>query len=413
MRRNIGRAFGVAFGLSALMSVCGMAMAQDAVPATQPPAQSPAKAGEPAAQQVETGTLIFEQDTIDLGTILQNELKPMQFKFKNTGKGPVTIKKVERSCGCTEAKVRVEGSDKALEPAEHDQNTWCTIPAGASAVVEATFDPKGKVGPHSKTITVVSDDIERPSIVLTLTVEVEATVIVEPSVMNFGTVERGSTKPLKVTVLGRTPDFMATDATVTLSELFEIKKGETREVERGGKKLRATEFDIIFKANGKTGRASDQLHIRTNDQREPLKVVGLSFNIQGLVVSEPTQLSLSLAKPGEAMNGEVKIKHRKGQAFKVSKIETAPVAQGSPMPEFKVEFEPVDPANTTEWRIKASTIAPVDRPGVQVFLNITTDVPGEESVRIRCYGAVRRGQLGAAPTPAPATAAAPTEPVSK
>lgn len=407
MRRNIGRAFGVAVGLSALMSICGLAMAQNATPATQPPAQPPAKTAEPALENVTTGTLVFEKETIDLGTVLQNELKPMQYKFKNTGKAPVTIKEAHRSCGCTEAKIRVEGSDKALEPLESDQNTWCTIPPGASAMVDANFDPKGKVGSHSKTITIKSDDMERPEIVLTFTVQVEATVIVEPSVMNFGTVERGSTKPLKLTVLGRTPDFMATDATVTLSELFDIKKGETREVERGGKKMRATEFDITFKANGKSGRASDQLHIRTNDQREPLKVVGLSFNIQGLIACEPTQLSLSMAKPGEDMNGELKLKHRKGQAFKISKIEAAPAAAGSPVPEFKIEFAPVDPANPTEWRIKASTVAPADRPGVQAFLNITTDVAGEETVKVRCYGAVRRGQVGAGPAPTPAQAAAP------
>lgn len=407
MRRNIGRSCGVAFGLMALVSVCGLATAQDAAqPPAQPPVQTPAQAGEPALGKVDTGTLIFETESVDLGTIIQNEVKPLKFKFKNTGKAPVTIKEVKKSCGCTQAKVVIEGSDKGMEPVEHDQNTWSVIPAGASAVIDAEFDPKGKLGSHSKTITVVSDDADRSQIVLTLTVEVEATVVAEPSVLNFGTVERGGSKMLKLMVVGRTPEFEATGATLALGEFFDIKKVGTQEVDRGGKKHRATEFEITFKAIGKSGRMNDQLHVRTNDPREPMKTVSVTFNTQGLLAFEPTQLSLSTAKPGEPMNGEVILKHRKDQAFKVTKVEAAPVAAGAPVPEFKLEFEPVDAANTNKWRIKASTTAPTDRPSINIFLRITTDVGGEELLQARCYGVVRRGQVGAAPAAAPAAAAA-------
>lgn len=114
------------------------------------------------------------------------------------------------------------------------------------------------------------------------------------------------------------------------------------------------------------------------------------------------------------MNGEVILKHRKDQAFKVTKVEAAPVAAGAPVPEFKLEFEPVDAANTNKWRIKASTTAPTDRPSINIFLRITTDVGGEELLQARCYGVVRRGQVGAAPAaPAAAPAAAAADQGSK
>lgn len=410
MQRNIGRTLGLAVGLSAMLSVCGMAVAQNATqPPAQPPATASAQPAEPALSTVESGTLVFDQESMDLGTVTQNELKNFEFVFKNTGKAPVVIKEAKRSCGCTQAKIVLEGTDKGMEPIEHDQNTWVTVPAGGKAVIKAEFDPKGKIGSQSKTITLVSDDSDRSQIVLTFTVLVEATIVVEPSVLNFGTVERGTTKVLKLTVAGRTPDFAATDATVTLGELFDIKKGETHEVERGGKKLRATDFEITFKANGKSGRASDQINVRTNDPREPMKLVSVTYNIQGLLASEPTQLSLSAAKPGEPMSGELILKHRKDKAFKVTKVETAPVAAGAAVPEFKLEFEPIDSANTTKWRIKASTTAPMDRPSINVFVRVTTDVEGEQLVQLRCYGVVRRNQVGAAPTaPVPVPAAAPT-----
>ncbi|MCC6228302.1 MAG: DUF1573 domain-containing protein [Phycisphaerales bacterium] len=408
MWRNIGRAFGLAFGLSAMVSACGLAHAQDAAPAAQPPAQ----AGEPALDTVRTGTLVFERETIDLGTIVQNEIKEIKYSFENKTALPVTIKELKRSCGCTEAKVHIVGGDKFAEPKESDANSWFVVPAGAKCEIAATFDPKGKSGTQSKTVTVISDDDERGEIILTFTVMVEQNIMIEPTILNFGTIERGASKVLKLTVVGRTPDFAATDATVTLGELFDIKKGETREVERGGKKLRATEFEITLKANTKSGRGNDTLNVRTSDKNEPLKPVSITYMIQGLLASEPNVLALSSAQPGGEMKGEIIIKHRKDQPFKILKVEAA-VAAGNakptlPDPEITFQFEPVDAATPNKWRIKAVCIAPMDRPSVNVVAKITTDVAGEEMIQTRAYGVVRRNQAAAnPPAQAPAPAGAP------
>ncbi|MBL8759808.1 MAG: DUF1573 domain-containing protein [Phycisphaerae bacterium] len=395
MRRNMGRALGVAFGL-ALVSVSGLAMGQDSAPAAQPPVTEPA---------AKSGTLVFEQDAVDLGTVIQNEVKQARIKFKNTGAFPVKFQNVKKDCGCTEAKIKIDGTDKIGEPAEHDQNTWIEVPAGGSGELEITYDPKGKVGAQSKRITVTTDEAENAVRSIGVTVLVEQNIMLEPTVLNFGSVERGTSKTLRVTVVGRTADFAATDATVTLSELLQIKKVGDREVTRGDKKLRATEFDVTFTAGGKTGRSQDVMNIRTNDAREPMKQLSVTFLVQGLLASEPSILSLSTAKPGEDMKGEFILKHRKDQVFKVTKAETASLA-GGPTPEVKYEVEAIEPdANgaAKKWRIKAFTVAPIDRPSLNVNVKITTDVPGEEMIQVRAYGVVRRVQAAAdAPAPAPA-----------
>lgn len=389
MRRNIG----IAFGVSALVMLSGLAAGQTGTPQTPPTHPAAVPAGEPALAALKTGKLTFGKDTTDLGSIVQNEVKEIHYKFKNDSTLPVVVKELKRSCGCTSALIKLDGSDKTTEPKEADANTWCTVPGGATGEIVANFDPKGKVGHQSKTVTVISDDAEREQIVLTFTVQVEQNIMVEPSVINLGTLDRGASKTLKVTVVGRTPDFAATAATVTMSELFDIKVGETREVERGGKKLRATELEITFKATGKSGRANDQLNIRTNDPAEPMRQVGVTFNILGELACEPTVLAMSPAAPGAEMTGQVTLKHRKGKAFKVLKVEAAgPAAGAAAASDAKFTFAPTDAANSTEWKIGVALTAPVDRPNVNLVLKVTTDVEGEEMVQVRAYGMVRKAQ---------------------
>ena len=410
MQRNIGRAFGLVLGLSAMLSVCGMAVAQSATPATEPPAQPPEKTGEPALAVVQSGTLTYYRETLELGSVIQNEIKEIKFSFQNKTALPVTIKELKRSCGCTQAKAHILESDKYSEPKETDANTWFVVPAGAKCEIVATFDPKAKSGPQSKTVTVISDDAERGEVVLTFNALVEQNIMVEPAVLNFGTLERGTSKTLKLTIVGRTPDFDATEATATLGELFDIKKVETREIDRGGKKLRASEFDITLKGDAKPGRRSDTLNVRTTDKNEPLKSVSITYVIQGLLVSEPTVLTLSSAQPGGEMKGEITIKHRKDQPFKILKIEAVAgnAKAALPDPEITFQFEPVDAATPNKWRIKAVCVAPMDRPSVNVVAKITTDVAGEEMIQTRAYGVVRRNQAAAnPPAQAPAPAGAP------
>ncbi|MEM7039095.1 MAG: DUF1573 domain-containing protein, partial [Bacteroidota bacterium] len=97
----------------------------------------------------------FETVSIDGGKIIEGEKFIYDFKFKNLGQGPLKISSAKASCGCTATK----------PPGE-------SIGAGQESVITATFNSKGRVGRQSKSITVKSNDLENPTVILKFTVEV-------------------------------------------------------------------------------------------------------------------------------------------------------------------------------------------------------------------------------------------------
>jgi len=80
----------------------------------------------------------------------------VKFEFTNTGSQPLLIKQVQASCGCTSP-------------------SWSREPVlpGKKGFVSATYNPKSRPGPFSKTITVTSN-AANPSMLLTIKGDVEA-----------------------------------------------------------------------------------------------------------------------------------------------------------------------------------------------------------------------------------------------
>jgi hypothetical protein len=84
--------------------------------------------------------IVFEETSYTYDTIQQGDVIEYEFKFKNTGERPLSVKDVKGSCGCT------IGSYPFLDIAPNETNA-----------IKARFDSKGKVGPQSTTITVYSN----------------------------------------------------------------------------------------------------------------------------------------------------------------------------------------------------------------------------------------------------------------
>lgn len=84
--------------------------------------------------------IFFEETSYAYDTIQQGEIIEHEFKFKNIGERPLTIKDVKGSCGCT------IGSYPFLDIAPNEESS-----------IKARFDSKEKVGPQFTTITVYSN----------------------------------------------------------------------------------------------------------------------------------------------------------------------------------------------------------------------------------------------------------------
>lgn len=87
------------------------------------------------------GKLTFEKSTHDFGTV-KEEGGPVsvEFKFTNTGTGPILISDVQPSCGCTTP-------------------DWTKTPVapGKSGIIKAEYNPLNRPGTFAKTLSVTSN----------------------------------------------------------------------------------------------------------------------------------------------------------------------------------------------------------------------------------------------------------------
>lgn len=109
-----------------------------------------------ASTQINKSTIRFDKEIHDFGVINISEGDVFhEFEFVNTGNMPIIINQVKASCGCTTP-------EWTKEP---------VIP-GQTGSIKVSFNPKGRPGPFSKSIT-ISSNAERQKIVLKITGKVE------------------------------------------------------------------------------------------------------------------------------------------------------------------------------------------------------------------------------------------------
>lgn len=99
----------------------------------------------PAPQAASSGSLTpdnmaFSTDNHNFGTIAEGPAADFTFSFRNTGKEPIILQKVQPACGCTAA-------DYTKEP----------ILPGQQGYVKASYSTQGRPGPFTKTIAVMSN----------------------------------------------------------------------------------------------------------------------------------------------------------------------------------------------------------------------------------------------------------------
>ena len=109
--------------------------------------------------KVEGAGMVFENETIDYGTIPHNADGKREFVLVNNGNKPLIISNTQGSCGCT-VPTKPEGP----------------IAPGARAVIGVKY-ATDRVGAFTKTVTVTSNAEGMPSKVLTI----KGTVLPDPA----------------------------------------------------------------------------------------------------------------------------------------------------------------------------------------------------------------------------------------
>lgn len=100
-----------------------------------------------------TSKITFKDTKYDFGKVREGVALTYIYKFKNDGDENLVIQKVHASCGCTGASI---GDKKEFKKGEEGE-------------IKVSFDTSGRSGAQSKTVTVQSNDPEKPVVVLSFT----------------------------------------------------------------------------------------------------------------------------------------------------------------------------------------------------------------------------------------------------
>jgi hypothetical protein len=103
------------------------------------------------AQKNNAPSINFESPTYDFGYVKEGNTVVYRYKFKNTGKSDLYIRKVSATCSCSIA----APENKILKP-------------GQTGYIKVTLDTKGFKGAQSKQFSVVSNDPLASQVYLTL-----------------------------------------------------------------------------------------------------------------------------------------------------------------------------------------------------------------------------------------------------
>ena len=135
------------------------------------------------------GQLTWETRVIDLAASPKDNFAEGTFKFKNSGKYPVTILKTESSCGCTSAKLE----KKVYAPGESGQ------------VVQRYKIGWSRTPLHQTGLTVVTDDPSEPKTLIGMRVTVETIVQIDPEVLWWKLGEAVSARNANIKIVRSTP----------------------------------------------------------------------------------------------------------------------------------------------------------------------------------------------------------------
>lgn len=227
---------------------------------------------------------MFKEMTHDFGAVPRSAKVEHVFVMHNPYDQPLHIAAVRTSCGCT------------MPRAEKD-----SIPPHGQTGIIAEFNTRAFTGQHGATVIVVVDQPVYTEVRLNVRGYIRTDVVLDPSLVNFGTVDEGTAAERKFTLdyAGRA-DW----------KLLEIKSGlpgvstSFKETSRAGGRC-AYEVTVKLADNAPAGYLHDQLTLVTNDNRAPQFGMIVEGRITPELAVSPSTLMLGIVQPGQTVTRQL------------------------------------------------------------------------------------------------------------
>ena len=243
--------------------------------------------------------LVVPEKIKDMGTVAQGEILEIQFELVNEGDQPLEIRAVRPTCGCTVA--------------DFDRE----IAAGTSGSVKAKLDTGDFSGPISKSILIMTNDPQEPTVTVVIKANVHPYVEVLPrALVRFNAVQH---EPMieKITVVAaeKDPNFKVTGVESSVPYLATTVRPLPKDELVAGKSAQQFEIELSLKDDAPVGPVNAVLKVETNHPKAkvvPVKVFGV---VRALLHVTPSQVQFgSVAAKNEPGRNLILVNNRSGGA---------------------------------------------------------------------------------------------------
>ena len=209
-----------------------------------------------------------QQLEYDFGNINEGDVVNHSFVISNNGGDLLKILDVRASCGCTAA----SPEKKELKP-------------GESTNISVSFNSKGRKGPQTKTVTVTTNDVEKPSLALNIKCNIIVNVVKENKIgakiffpetqHDFGIVKEGQKVEytFKFQNTG-TESLIIKDVKTSCGCTAAVVSDNTIKPGQDGS------IKVDFNTKNRSGRNSKSITVVSNDTKEPNKVITIYADVQ-------------------------------------------------------------------------------------------------------------------------------------
>lgn len=227
------------------------------------------------------------------------------FTVRNAGDAPLEIRQVKPTCGCTVAEF-----DRRIAP-------------GSSGEVSVVVDTSSFRGPIAKSVTVLTNDTENPSLRLTVRAEVVAPVEVVPGYFRFLHV-RGTGAERQVQTLyasdGRGVEILGVDSPHAFLEL-EHRAATAEERSAAGPESQSV-LVATLASNAPTGPLAGTVVVRTDHPDLHRLEIPVTGYVKPLVGVSPPSAEFGTFPPDDPRKGSVIVTNHGEEPIRVTGAES-------------------------------------------------------------------------------------------
>jgi hypothetical protein len=229
---------------------------------------------------------MFDATSYDFGTVARGAKVEHRFKIENVYEEDIHIASVSSSCGCTTPQI----SKRVLKK-------WDTTE------LVAIIDTRNHLGRKDATITVKFADFDAPEVQVNIHVYIRGDIVVQPGMVRFGTVSRGSTATQEASISYAGRGDWKIEKVECASPFIDARVTETsRALGQPGQAGHVTyKLSVTLKADAPAGYLQDPLTLVTNDPNP--RTAHVPIPVEGVVSTplsvHPAQLLMGAATPGK------------------------------------------------------------------------------------------------------------------